>query len=98
MGFRTILLAAAFSLILSCRAKEAVVEENGANIPDNPAKPAAGIETGTWWSVEEWANRGKITRMKSNDRKVLRLNFDGGNHEKAVYKYLPGISVPPDQR
>lgn len=54
------------------------------NVPANPAKCGAGLETGTW-KAEAWANEGASETVVAGDVRALKLSYSAGEKEKVAF-------------
>lgn len=76
-------------------------------VPENPAKPKPGIESGSW-SLESWGNSGTSEKWSQKERSALKLIYTGGEKDKTSFKHLTyfgadaagkaslHVFVPPD--
>jgi hypothetical protein len=64
-------------------------------IPPHPAKPAAGLEAGTW-TVEAWGNPGAAEVITVGEQKLLKLSCTGGEKEKVAFSQALAFDAAAD--
>jgi len=63
-------------------------------VPGNPKKTEAGLETGTW-KAEEWGNEGQAEMVNAGVARALRIAFTGGDKEKVAFSQQVPVSADP---
>jgi hypothetical protein len=79
-----------FLLVVVCIA--VVSAEETAQVPANPQKCEAALETGKW-KAEAWANEGLSETIVAGDVRALKLTYAGGEKEKVAFSQQTQLSA-----